>query len=599
LIAGSVEPKTLLIEDAKNDPRFVAHPASTAFSNIGCYLGVPVTLLNGSFFGTLCAVDPEPRHLTQQQADMLAVQARLVATTIERDRELREREQAEQKLRRQRDYNLAIASSLTSGLYALDQEGRLTFMNPAAERALGWTEAELLGKNMHEAVHYQRADGTRLPEKECPLLAAIRPGHIVRIDDDAFTRKDGTTFAVAYTSHPLTEDGQVTGAVVSFRDITEHKRAEQVRSFLAAIVESSNDAIIGKTLDGTITSWNWGAQKLYGYSNKEVVGQSISMLVPPTYPNDAPEILEVIKRGERLVDYETLRQTKEGNLVDVSLTVSPVKDSYGKVVAASTIARDITERKRAEAELERAFNTQRAANEQLERVNKIRRDFVSVVSHEFRTALTGIQGFSQMMRDEDFSAEEMREFASDIYEDATRLTRMISEMLDLDRMESGRMTLGLDRLDLSEILARVTENARLNAPRHRIRLRVDENVPKLSGDRDKLTQVTANLLSNAVKYSPEGGQITVESRLEGEVIHVLVQDEGVGIRPEAREKLFEPYSRVESENTRYIQGTGLGLAISRQIIRLHGGDIWVDSKPGEGSTFHFTVPLNPSRPTTA
>jgi signal transduction histidine kinase len=201
-----------------------------------------------------------------------------------------------------------------------------------------------------------------------------------------------------------------------------------------------------------------------------------------------------------------------------------------------------------------------------------------------------------MMRDEDFGVEEMTEMASDIYEDAKRLNRMISEMLDLDRMESGRMTLNLDGVDLNEVLVRTTDQIRSNAPSHRISLQLDEGIPELLADRDKLTQVVTNLLTNAVKYSPEGGEITVDSRLEGNFVHVRVVDEGMGIRPEVLEKLFEPYTRVESQATRYIQGTGLGLAITRQIVRLHGGEIWVESEPDVGSTFHFTVPLDASRP---
>lgn len=269
----------------------------------------------------------------------------------------------------------------------------------------------------------------------------------------------------------------------------------------------------------------------------------------------------------------------------------------GRIIATALERdRELRERERAKAELAQALSAQRAANEKLERVNKIRSDFVSVVSHEFRTALTGIQGFSQLMRDENLSIEEMAEFAADIYEDAKRLNRMITEMLDLDRMEAGRMTLNLDQVDVNEVIARVAEVTRPNAPRHQIELDLDATLPLLLADRDKLTQVITNLLSNAVKYSPNGGRIAVVSRLEGEVAHVRVQDQGLGIRPEALERLFEPYSRVESGETRYIQGTGLGLAISREIVRLHGGDIWAESKPGEGSTFHFTLPRGGTYP---
>ncbi|HEY7065756.1 MAG TPA: GAF domain-containing sensor histidine kinase [Chloroflexota bacterium] len=254
--------------------------------------------------------------------------------------------------------------------------------------------------------------------------------------------------------------------------------------------------------------------------------------------------------------------------------------------------------RQAEADLAAALAAQQTANAELERLNRTKSEFVSIVSHEFRTALTGIQGFSEMMRDEDFTLEEMKEYAGDINKDAQRLNRMITEMLDLDRMESGRMTLNVGEVDLNQVIAEVAERARPNAPDHSIRLALDESLPPLSGDRDKLTQVLTNLVSNAVKYSPEGGEIALTSRREDGTAHVLVQDHGMGIPPEALEKVFERFSRVESDTSHYIQGTGLGLPIVRQIVQMHGGRAWVESTLGEGSTFQFTVPLV-GPPTTA
>jgi signal transduction histidine kinase len=245
----------------------------------------------------------------------------------------------------------------------------------------------------------------------------------------------------------------------------------------------------------------------------------------------------------------------------------------------------------AESELAAALAAQQAANEQLERLNKTKSEFVSIVSHEFRTALTGIQGFSEMMRDEDFTLEEMKEYATDINNDALRLNRMITEMLDLDRMESGRMTLNVEVVDLNEIVADVATRSRVNAPTHPISLQLDEALPPIPGDRDKLTQVLANLVSNAVKYSPDGGEIVLSSAWEGDMAHVRVRDHGMGIPADALDKVFERFSRVESGASRYISGTGLGLPIVRQIVQMHGGRAWVESTVGDGSTFQFTVPL--------
>ena len=241
-----------------------------------------------------------------------------------------------------------------------------------------------------------------------------------------------------------------------------------------------------------------------------------------------------------------------------------------------------------------AFERQRNAMEQLERVNRAKSEFVSIVSHEFRTPLTGIQGFSEMMRDEDLTREEMKEYASDINKDAQRLNRLINDMLDLSRMEAGRMNLDRQQTDLNAIVTDAAERVRPNAPAHPITLELDPGLPALSADRDRLTQVVANLLSNAVKYSPTGGAIVVRTEREPNGVHLSVRDHGMGIPAESLETIWEQYSRVESRQTRGIQGTGLGLPIIRQIVRMHGGKAWAESEIGRGSVFHVVLPLAPS-----
>ncbi len=238
-----------------------------------------------------------------------------------------------------------------------------------------------------------------------------------------------------------------------------------------------------------------------------------------------------------------------------------------------------------------AFERQRAAMDQLEKVNRAKSEFVSIVSHEFRTPLTGIQGFSEMMKNEDLSLAEMKEYAADINKDAHRLNRMITEMLDLDRMEAGRMTLHLETTDLNAIVRDSADRVRPNAPGHPITLTLDPALPLLSADRDRLTQVVANLLSNAVKYSPTGGQIVVTTARDGSSARLSVRDHGMGIPADQLETIWERYSRVETEKTRGIQGTGLGLPIVRQIVTMHGGTVWAESEIGRGSTFHVVLPL--------
>jgi len=232
-----------------------------------------------------------------------------------------------------------------------------------------------------------------------------------------------------------------------------------------------------------------------------------------------------------------------------------------------------------------------ATNAELDRLNRTKSEFVSVVSHEFRTPLTSIQAFSELLRDESFPETQVREFAADINSEAERLTRLISDLLDLDRLESGQIAMQTDALDLNALVHDAVATAPPHGPQHEVRLDLDPDLPPVPGDRDKLVQVVLNLLSNALKYSPDGGVVTVGTRGEPGQAHLWVQDQGIGIAAADLETIFERYRRVASESTAAIQGTGLGLPIVRQIAELHGGRAWAESEPGVGSTFHVVLPF--------
>ena len=222
---------------------------------------------------------------------------------------------------------------------------------------------------------------------------------------------------------------------------------------------------------------------------------------------------------------------------------------------------------------------------------------MSIVSHEFRTPLTGIQGFSEMMRDEDLTMPVMREYAADINKDARRLARLITDMLDLDRMESGRMTLNSEPVDLNRIVTDTAAQFRLSAADHPIELHLDPSLHQFLGDADRLTQVVTNLVSNAIKYSPSGGAVELRTERAEKTVTLTVTDNGMGIPADQLEKIFDRYSRVETTETRSIQGTGLGLPIVRQIVQLCGGKVWATSDSGLGSVFHVQLPfLEPAAP---
>ena len=242
-------------------------------------------------------------------------------------------------------------------------------------------------------------------------------------------------------------------------------------------------------------------------------------------------------------------------------------------------------------------DAQHAANEaasahlaSIERLNQLKSEFITMVSHEFRTGLVGIQGFSEMMRDSDLSMVDVKSFAGDINKDAQRLNRLINDMLDLDRIEAGRLTLRIEPVDINVVLKEAVDRARASSDRHAINVGLDPMEPIAQCDVDRVAQIISNLLTNAIKYSPEGGEILVASRLNDGFVEVSVRDRGVGIAPEFAKRLFSRYERYEKTSNKII-GTGLGLAIARQIVEMHGGRIWLDSTVGAGSDFRFTLPL--------
>jgi PAS domain S-box-containing protein len=242
-----------------------------------------------------------------------------------------------------------------------------------------------------------------------------------------------------------------------------------------------------------------------------------------------------------------------------------------------------------------ADETASANLQQMEKLNRLKSEFVSMVSHEFRSALVGIQGFSELIRDSDLEVADVKNLAGDINKDALRLNRMITEMLEFDRMEAGKIRLELQPIDLNQLVREAIEHAQVTTNKHVVIPKLEPDLPLVAGDADRLTQVLTNLLSNAIKYSPDGGEISVRSRLDGSLVEVAIKDQGLGIPAEFIGRLFGRYERYEDKHAGKIIGTGLGLAITRQIVEMHGGKILVESTVGSGSEFKFTVPVSPRK----
>ena len=285
--------------------------------------------------------------------------------------------------------------------------------------------------------------------------------------------------------------------------------------------------------------------------------------------------------------------TGAGNWLWLQLTATPIPDSSGRPEHVLLMIEDVTAVRETSDKLAESLDAQREANANLEKLDRTKSEFLSIVSHEFRTALTGIQGFSELIRDGGLETDEVRAYGGYIFNDADRVNRLIGDMLDLDRMESGRMTMRSAEVDINDVLTEAVSRAAPSASNVEFKADLDPRLPIVAGDRDRLIQVVSNLVNNAVKYSPEGGTVTITSRAEGRFALVSVTDNGIGIPAEEIGHVFERFRRVRSGAAQSIPGTGLGLTIVKQIVEMHGGKIWVESAVGHGSSFHFTIPLAP------
>jgi PAS domain S-box-containing protein len=275
----------------------------------------------------------------------------------------------------------------------------------------------------------------------------------------------------------------------------------------------------------------------------------------------------------------------------LQLTATPIPDSSGRPEHLLVMIEDVTTVRETSDQLAEALESQRAANANLEKLDHTKTEFLSIVSHEFRTALTGIQGFSELIRDGGLEPDEVRAYGGYIFNDADRINRLIGDMLDLDRMESGRMSMRSGDVDINEVLTEAMARAGTGLTQVEFKSDLDPRLPIVMGDRDRLIQVVSNLVNNAIKYSPDGGTVTLSTRSEGGYALVSVADTGLGIPPDEIGHVFERFRRVRSGAAQSIPGTGLGLTIVKQIVEMHGGKIWVESAVGHGSAFHFTVPL--------
>lgn len=367
------------------------------------------------------------------------------------------------------------------------------------------------------------------------------------------------------------EQNEVDAGLIITLDITDIKQAEERSAKLAAIVQSSDDAIVSKTLESVITSWNTAAERIFGYTADEMIGETIYKIIPPDRQDEEPLILARLKKGERVEHFETKRLTKDGRLLDISLTISPIKDARGNIIGLSKIARDITEKKQEE-----------------QRKN----DFIGMVSHELKTPLTSLSAIIQMGTAKLRNSED--EFLPGAMENANRqvkkMTSMINGFLNISRLESGQLLIEKEPFRLDHLLREILEETKLTVSSHVFTMEGCDDII-VNADLYKISSVISNLISNAIKYSPKGKLIDIRCQTASGMVTVSIKDEGIGIMPSDIDRVFDRYYRVEGSHLRHISGFGIGLYLSAEIIKRHDGKIWAKSESGKGSTFYFSLPL--------
>ena len=376
------------------------------------------------------------------------------------------------------------------------------------------------------------------------------------------------------------------------------RRLQQAQAQLAAIVESSDDAIVSKTLKGIVQSWNIGAQRIFGYTADEMIGQPIDILFPPDRKKEEPAILARICAGERVDHFETIRVRKDGTLLEVSVTISPVRDHTGKIIGASKIARDITAQKRLERELHEA----RLA---AETANRAKDDFLSILSHELRTPLSPALGALSMLETRSEIPADVREELQIIRRNVETEARLVDDLLDVTRISRGKIELRFELLDTHGALRNTLAmfQSEIIAKQLQVQLQLDAGEHFIWADSGRLQQVFLNLLSNAVKFTPRCGRITISSSNPlPNRIRVEFSDTGIGIEQPLLATIFRPFEQGETTVTRRYGGLGLGLAITRSLVEMHHGSVAVTSPgPGKGATFTLeftTLPASAQRDAT-
>ena len=476
----------------------------------------------------------------------------------------------------------------------MDLNGNTIFINPAAEKMLGYEQEELVGKPQHETIHHKNKNGAPYPKKDCPIYATFKDGKIHTISDEFFWRKDGSSFPVEYTSTPQIENGEVVGAVVVFRDITLQKQNQQklqeysthlesmvklrtrkLTNSLREIEESKNqiNGILMSIGDGLVVTDNNNLVILLNPMAEKILGKSAKELL--FNPLDEGIFKQLTSNGNSQSSQNhfdiVLSNSIDGEMSKTyNAVTNPISDKEGSTIGRVTIMFDVTRERE---------------------VDRLKTEFLSTAAHELRTPLSSIQGFSELlMINHSLSEDQKKDLFKIINTESLNLSNIVDDLLDVSRIESGAsFSLNKDFYDAKNLVNSIINFFSKQTELHSFVLFAPNDDFKIFIDKEKMEQALKNLYSNAIKYSPKGGKIETTIQVLENEVKFSIKDQGIGMSPVQVQKVFNKFYRANTGNSE-IGGAGLGMTIVKFIIEKHKGRIWLESEPERGTTVNFTIP---------
>ena len=486
--------------------------------------------------------------------------------------------EVEASLYRQSQILEVTLASIADAVMVSDAQGQVTFLNSVAAALTGWSLESARGRPLKTVLPLLN-ERTRKAVDD-PVSKVLQSGAVVGLANHTLLiARDGREIPIDDSAAPIRlPNGELFGVVLIFRDITQQRQAEHARAWLAAIIDSSDDAIVSKRLDGTITSWNPAAVQLFGYTPAEIIGKPITTIVPPELYEEEAQVLARLRAGERIDHFETVRIAKSGRRIEVSLTVSPVRDEDGEIVGASKIARDITRRNEAERLLREA--------------DRRKDEFLATLAHELRNPLAPISAAAEVLQQAEHANPDLRMACEIVQRQVRYMTHLVDDLLDVARISSGRIRLRKELLELEPLLTATIHafQSTFATKQQDLTLSLHGDTLYVYGDRTRLMQVFSNILHNANRYTPAGGRIRLDVRRDGPHAVVSIRDTGIGIPPEMRERIFELFAQADHSHEHSAGGLGIGLAVAKRLAQMHDATIEAHSE-GEGLGSEFVVRL--------